>query len=1148
MAKQYANLHTHSHYSLLDGLGKIDKLVWRAKELQMPALALTDHGVLYGAIEFWQKCLEAEIKPIIGVEVYVAPRKLSDKDPRFDTHPTHLILLAKNNQGYQNLLKLVTISHLEGFYYKPRIDLEVLAKYGQGLIATSACMHGIVSLPLLQDDGKSAKENLKKMQKIFGKDFYLELQFHPESKDQEKVNKGLCKLAKSNNVPLVVTNDVHYVNQTDKNAHEILLAVQTGKDIDDEERLSLQKYNLSLQSLEQIFQNTQGYSESERKQIDQAIDNTIKIANQCNLELNLGKVILPEFPLPKGTTAKKYLEQIALKGLEKRYNHNPQAKERFNYEISIIEKTGFAPYFLIVSDFVNFAKNSGIIVGPGRGSAAGSIVSYCLNITNVDPLKYNLLFERFLNPERIAPPDIDLDFQDDRRDEVIRYISQKYGKDHVAQIITFGTMASRGAIRDVARAMRLSYDDGDKVAKLIPFGLNLDQALQAVPDLLEMYNSDQSVKQLIDMAKQLEGVARHASTHAAGIVISREPLVNYTALQHPPQDDSAVITQYSMYDIEKIGLLKMDILGLANLTIIKNALRIIRKLENQEINIDQIPLDDKKTFQLLSKGETVGVFQLESEGMRRYLKELKPTDLSDIIAMVALYRPGPMELIPDYIAGKHGRKEIIYYHPKLKPILSDTYGIAVYQEQVLQIARDIAGFTLGEADILRKAIGKKIQKLLVQQEKKFVDGAVKNGVKEKIAQRLFEFVKPFAQYGFNRAHAACYGLIAYQTAYLKAHYPAAFLAALLSSEYKNLDKIAIAIKEAERVGVKVLPPDINESFVEFGVIKGEKSYIRFGLMAIKNVGTGVAAAIVQEQAENGPYKNLQDFLLRLGPTVLNKKVIEALAKSGALDQMGERNQILAGMEEILKFISLTKKHKENGQLDLFGGLKTTTSPIEASLILPKMEKADKNQRLVWEKEFLGIYLSEHPLKDFSHLLKATATPLASINHNHANKSVKVAGVITNIKKINTKNGQNMLFVRLEDMTSSTELLVFPNTLAQKPTIWRINNIILVNGKVTTKDGEVKIIADRVKEIGRQETLLEAPSLHLHLPKAITKTLLQNLQQIVTSQRGQSKVYFHIIQKDKAKVLPIKTQVQIDGQLLGKLANLLGKDKVEVQDE
>ncbi|RLG13345.1 DNA polymerase III subunit alpha, partial [Candidatus Pacearchaeota archaeon] len=808
----FTHLHVHSHYSLLDGLARPEQLLKQAKEMGLDALALTDHGVMYGAIEFYSLAKKMGIKPIIGCEVYLAPNSLTDKTPKTDTKFYHLVLLAKNKTGYYNLLKLVTVAELEGFYYKPRIDKEVLKKHSDGLIALSACTKGEIPLALLAGNFERASHLAQEYQEIFGKDnFYLELQHHPELPEQEKINNGLLKLSKELNIPAIVTTDVHYIKKEDKKAQDVLLAIQTGTDIENQDRFSMKEMDLYFKSSEEIEKDFSKHPE--------LFENIKKIVSQCNLELNLGEIILPHFITPEGEDSFKYLKKIALQNFKKIYSSkNKEAKERFDYELGVIKKTGFADYFLIIQDFIRFTKEENILTNT-RGSAAGSLIAYVLGITSVDPLEYGLYFERFLNPERIQPPDIDLDVADNRRADLINYITKKYGQDHVAQIITFGIMKSRLAVRDVTRALGHPYALGDRISKLLPQNIMIDKALSIAPELKRLYETDTDARDIIDMAKQLEGVARHASTHAAGVVISREPLVHYSPLQHSSRNDKEVITQYDMYALEKIGLLKVDILGLANLTIIKNALRIIKKVYGDEIDLDKVGYEDKKVYKLLSDGNTVGVFQTESAGMRRYLQELKPTQFEDIIAMLSLYRPGPMEFIPTFISRKRGKEKIIYLHPKLKPILENTYGICIFQEQLMKIAHDLGGFSMAEADVLRKAVGKKIKTLLQAQKERLIEGMIKNDIKKPIAEKIWAWVEPFARYGFNKSHSASYARITYQTAWLKAHYPNAFMAALLTSDFGNLDRIAIEIAECQRLGIAVMPPSVNESFAEFGIDK-----------------------------------------------------------------------------------------------------------------------------------------------------------------------------------------------------------------------------------------------------------------------------------------------------------------------------------------
>ncbi|TSC96504.1 MAG: DNA polymerase III subunit alpha [Candidatus Berkelbacteria bacterium Licking1014_2] len=1064
---KFTHLHLHSHYSLLDGLSKIDQLIDKVKKDGGEALALTDHGNMYGIIEFYGKCLAAGIKPIIGCEVYISPRKMTDKVPTVDRHPYHLVLLAKNIEGYLNLLDIVSAGHLIGHYYHPRVDWDYLQPRAKGLIALSACAAGQIPRLILANKMDAATELAKQAGEMFGKNnFYLEIQPHFAMVDQIKINEGIIKISQETGLPLVATCDSHYLDLEDKQAHEILLAIQTNKEYDDEKRLTMREADFHLRTQKEMI-------DAFGQTLPEAINNSQSIAEKCDIKLEFGQLVLPHFSLPDGETLDGYLKKLCLGGLKKRYPHpeSPQLNQRLNYELKIIKQAGFSEYFLIVADLVNWAKKQGIVVGPGRGSAAGSLATYCLNITNLDPIKYELLFERFLNPERISPPDFDLDFADDRRQEVLDYLAKKYGFRHVAQIITFGVMKARLVIRDVGRALKIAYGDCDRLAKMIPFGLDLDQAIESVSDLQREIASRQEVKQLIATAKKLEGVVRHASTHAAGVVITGEPLTHYLPLQRSTsgKEEGLSTTQYSMYDVDKLGLLKIDILGLANLTVIKNALRIIKKVDGQDIDINKIPLDDPAAFHLLAKAQTTGVFQLESPGMKRYLKELKPTVFEDIISIVALYRPGPMDSIPDFIAAKNGARQAKYLHPSLKPILEKTYGVIVTQEQVLEIARQFAGFTYGQADILRKAVGKKIKKLLIEQRQKFITGAVKTqNVSFALAERVWNFIEPFARYGFNRSHSACYAMIAYQTAYLKTHYPKPFMAALLTSDFNNLDRIGIEINECKNSGIDVLPPDVNESFVEFGVIN---DVIRFGLAAIKNVGAGAAEIIVNERQENGRYENLEDFLLRLN-RVLNKKIIEALAKSGAMDSLGERNQMLAGVDKLVKFAA-GRPDKTGNQMGLFG---QGDLGRPAAIELPNIEPASQRQKLTWEKELLGIYVSEHPLEQFRQLLGGKTLSLNELNYNHHNHRVQVAGIITNIKQITTKTGELMLFAQIDDGRSATETVVFPRTLRQSRLAWQKDNIVLITGRAVGRDKEgnhleqVKIIVDEVRELGHQETL------------------------------------------------------------------------------
>jgi len=1445
--KDFVFLHTHSHYSLLDGLGKPEAIVAKSKEYGCEAVAITDHGAMYGVIDFYKIAREAGLKPVIGVEAYVAPRTLKDKESKLDSNPYHLCLFAKNFEGYQNLMKLVSIAHLEGYYYKPRIDKATLQKYAKGLIGSSACLVGEIPRAILSKDYKGAKKALQEYQDIFGKeDFYLEIQDHPKIREQGLANDGVIKLARETGVPLIATCDSHYVNKEDREAHDVLVCVQTGKTVDDEKRM-IYDGDFSLRDPQEL---AKAFAD-----VPEALINTKKLADKCDLAIPFAENLLPEYELPKGETPDSFLRKMCERGLKNRYPETKGAdlvalKERLKYELSTISKMGFSSYFLIVADYTRWAKEQGIMVGPGRGSVAGALVAYLTNITDVDPIKYGLLFERFLNPDRLEMPDIDLDFADHRRAEVLQYVTDKYGHDKVAGIITFGTMAARAAVRDTGRALGMSYADVDAIAKIVPAPLQgrhipLEKSVQDNGELREVYRSDPKAKRLLDMATKLEGTVRHASQHASAFVITKEELPRYVPLQEAQKEGVDQITQYSMYPVAELGLLKMDFLGLSNLTIIERALEIIEAVHHDKIDIFNLPLEDKKTFELLGRAETTGVFQLEclsgdtivsnttikklyerkdrktlesvyldegkihrnkiagifkgkkkkvynliasngwyikasadhkfltdkgwkklsnlkkgdrvllkrrakhliynecscgrqisgqkegksnfcyrcsakyyknpskpqvrerikrarlryyqnggepwnkgknklnseilretgkkigralegrtleeihgaenakrlrrllsermrgeknhmfgkqsphrkggfrndlghyvrssweadfarvlvhlglryeyepcsfkiilsdgkaanytpdffipsenkyyeikgwmhdldkdkidcfrsqhpkkclevisatkfaefelkyknlvkwecpqvpeqqchfvkvkeikpagveetydismeepgnnfvangfvvhnSSGMKRYIKELKPVSVDDVAAMVALYRPGPLQFIDSFIKRRQGKEEVKYPHEATKKALEPTYGIPVYQEQVMQIAKDMAGFTGGEADKLRKAMGKKIAKLMAEMKVKFIAGAQKQGASAKDAQEVFAMLEDFAAYGFNKSHAVCYAMIAYQTAYLKAHYPECFMAALMTSDLSDTDRIAIEIAECERMGIKVLPPDINESFVDFGVVK-ETGNIRFGLAAIKGIGASPARTIVRERKQNGPYKSLEDFIDRVTKTevegagertILNKKILESLAKSGALDNMGERQAILAGMDAITERIRETNKDKKSAQIGLFG--EVISGEIElGELKLPKAEPAGTKDRLAWEKELLGIYLSEHPLREASVAMRQVAShQIDQLDLSMEGKRVKLCAIISAVKKINTRSGEPMLFVGIEDLSGKAEVLVFPKLLKENEEIWQADKVVIIFGKISTKDSEVKILADKVEE-------------------------------------------------------------------------------------
>lgn len=1063
MNPKFVHLHTHSHYSLLDGLSKIDPLIKRVKELGMDAVALTDHGALYGIVEFYKSAKKNGIKPILGVETYVAPRDRFSKESSEKYY--HLILLCENEKGWKNLIKLVSKAHLEGFYYRPRVDKDLLREHHEGLIALSACLGGEIGQALLAGKPDEAKRVAEEYESIFGKgNYFLEIQKHPHEPESERIEAPLIALSETTGIPLVATQDSHYLRSEDNEYHDVLLAVQTGNKLADDDRMSMKKDDFSVLSPEAMAEKF--------AHIPGAVAWTAEIAARCNVELELGKVLLPDFPKPDEKTANEYLRDLIEEGLPKKIPPEAQTKEvrdRLGYEMGVIEKTGFADYFLIVQDLISWAKMHGIAVGPGRGSAAGSLVSYVLDITDLNPLTYGLLFERFLNPERIQMPDIDIDFADTRRDEVLAYAREKYGEDRVARIITFGTMAARAAIRDAGRAMGYSYAFCDQIAKLIPFnptqGMKegwLDECLKKVAELRTLYDTNPDAKKLIDTARHLEGVARHASVHACGTVIAKEPLTERVPIQFAPQDKDTAITQFEMHAIEDLGLLKIDLLGLKNLSIIEDTVRLVKELRGETLNISQIPLDDKKTFSLLQKADTTGVFQFESSGMRRYMKEIGPTVLEDLIALVALFRPGPMELIPSFIKRKHGEEKITYLHPKLEPILKNTYGIGVYQEQMMQIARDLGGYTLPEADTLRKAIGKKIKSLLDEQSEKLTNGMIKNGIPERTAKAIWELFPPFARYGFNKSHAACYALIGYQTAYLKAHYPEEFMAALLNAEVNDIERISFLIQEAKQSGIQILPPDINKSFVSF-TPDGEK--IRFGLEAVKNVGTEITRAIIDERTRRGPFKSFEDVLMRIQHKDLNKKSLESLVKAGAFDSLGiERNQALQNMDDILRFANAARKNGGGAQNG--GSLFGDTMPA-AALKLKPAPPATNAERLTWEKELIGFYLSEHPLTAHAGYLKTmgakSIAELMSITNERL--IVRTAGVVTKLRKIVTKNGQPMIFATIEDTSQKPlEVVVFNSVLEKTAAAWAENVPVIVQGKISPRDGEVKMICDNAKRL------------------------------------------------------------------------------------
>jgi DNA polymerase-3 subunit alpha len=1051
----FTHLHVHTEYSLLDGMCRIPQLVARAKELGMDSLAVTDHGAMYGAIEFYQAAREAGIKPIIGCEVYIAPGSRHDRNTT-DRNNYHLILLAKNHTGYQNLIQLTTKAHLEGFYYKPRVDKELLVQHREGLIALSACLAGEISQLILSGRHEDASQAALWYKQTF-EDYYFEIMRHPVA-EMEEVNRHLIKMGEELDIPLVATNDTHYIRKEDASAHDLLLCIGTNTTVHDEKRLKMHGDFYYLKSPEEMAEFY--------KDVPEALENTERIAAMCNLDLEFGRLHLPEIELPEGKTADEFLSDLCHQNLPQYYPHpSPEIQQRLEYELEVIKTTQFANYILVVWDIISFTRKQNILFGV-RGSAASSIVLHCLGITYLDPIAHGLVFERFLNIERREMPDIDLDFQDDRRDEVINYISRKYGQDHVAQIITFGTLGARAAIRDVGRALGMPYGNVDRVARLVPGlpGMTLGRALDENQELRNIHQEDEIVRNLVNSARRVEGIARHASTHAAGVVISKETLTNYVPLQRGGKIDSqeAVMTQFAMGDIALIGLLKLDILGLANLTILGKARDIIREIHGIDIDLLKIPVDDKKTFELLAAGETAGVFQLEGAGMRRYIKELKPTTFDDIAAMVALYRPGPMEHIPTFVDAKHGRKPIRYPHPALENILKDTYGVIVYQDQVLFIVREFAGYTLGQADIFRKAMGKKIAEVMRKEKRSFTAGAKKLGYSADIADQIFNLIEPFAGYAFNRAHSASYALVAYQTAYLKANYPAEYITAFLTIHAGELEKTSNAAAECRRLDITVLPPDINRSQVEFSIETDAegKDAIRFGLSAIKNVGTGAVEPIIAERNQNGEFKSVEDLCRRCDLHTVNRRVMESLIKAGALDSLENRGALLNSINRILSLAQREQRLRETGQSTMFDLWGETAAVPLPELDIPPSETTDREKAL-WEKELIGVSFSEKPFSPVFSSENGNAVFCGNIDAELDKQAVVIAGRVVAARYSFTKKGETFSIVILEDVSGQVEVIAWPNVYSQTEEYWQEGNELVVLGKVRTRDDSVNVVCDSV---------------------------------------------------------------------------------------
>jgi DNA polymerase-3 subunit alpha len=1128
----FVHLHVHSEYSLLDGAARIDSLVARAKELGMPALAITDHVNLYGAIPFYKACREAGIKPIIGMEVYVIEGNLQDR-VRNAPAPSHLVLLAENEQGYRNLLQLSTIAQTEGNYIIPRLNKEALSRYAQGLIALSACREGEVSRLLLAGDGDAAKKAALWYRDTFGPEhYYLELADHGLEMER-RLNTRLVRLSQDTGIPLVVTNNVHYVDQQDHPVHNILLAIGEGKTVGEENRFRYETDQYYLKSGEEMAALFAFAPE--------ALANTVSIAKRCHLELSFGAHILPEFSLSPGQDSTVFLRELCEKGCRERYGViTPPVQERLDHELSIIARTGFVDYFLIVWDFMRYAHEHGIPTGPGRGSAAGSLVAYALKITNVDPLRYQLLFERFLNPERVTMPDIDIDFSVERRDEVIQYVADKYGHDRVAQIITFGTMAARAAVRDVGRALGLSLGLIDRVAKMIPQspGMTIDLAMQINPDIAKLCAENKQAAQLIETAKGVEGLPRHASTHAAGVVISREPLTQYVPLQ--TGSEGLALTQYPMEILEEVGLLKMDFLGLRNLTIIQETLRHLVE-QGTPIDLETIPTDDPATFRMLSRGDATGIFQLESSGMRNVLRELRPTSLDDIIAVLALYRPGPMEIIPQYIAAKHGQTKVQFAHPVLEPILRETHGFMIYQEQIMQISSELAGFSLGEADILRRAVGKKKRELLAEQREKFVAGCVRQGYGEELGNEIYDLIVRFADYGFNKAHSVAYAIISYQMAYLKANHPLAFMAALLSLSIGSQTRIAEYTEEARRLKLKMLAPDVNRSKAIFTV---EQDAIRFGLAAVKNVGYSAIDSIVRERAGR-PYRDIFDFCARVDGRLVNRRVVESLVLCGALDSLpGHRSQLLMLLDEAVGKANGKRVERNADQMNLFAG-DEGGAPVREPAEYPEVPPFSRAQQLKEERELLGVYISGHPLDQYAHLAnRPEVTAIAALGELPRDKTVKVFGMVTEERRIQTKKGDPMAFITLEDKTAQVELVVFPQVYAKHAQLLGREKMIVAEARVDHQDDTVKLLAGRFWDAQDLPQPTAEPVLFVKIsPEQEQDSTLQQLQRLFVEKKGTVPVLLYYEGKRQTIRLPDDIRVLADESFLEQARGIVGRDSV-----
>ncbi|NLW23401.1 MAG: DNA polymerase III subunit alpha [Tissierellia bacterium] len=1154
MDNKFVHLHVHTEYSLLDGSCKIGELLDRTKELGMDSIAITDHGAMFGVVQFYKEAHKRGIKPILGSEVYIAVNKYTEREPK-DKKQYHLVLLAENNRGYQNLMKIVSEGYINGFYYKPRVDHEVLEKYSEGIIALSACLAGEVQEHLLNGNYERAKEIALKYNSIFGPgNFFLELQDHG-MREQKHINEELIRISNETGIPLVATNDVHYLRREDALVHDVLLCIQTGKTIDDTDRMKFPTDEFYLKSYEEMA-SIFGYKK-------EALENTVRIAERCNVTLDFDTLHLPKYEVPEGYTNVEYLRKLCIEGLQKRYELiTPEIEERFNFEFNTIVEMGYVDYFLIVWDFIKFAKDKGIMVGPGRGSAAGSIVSYALGIIDIDPLEYDLLFERFLNPERVSMPDIDIDFCYERREEVIDYVVKKYGEDRVAQIITFGTMAARGAIRDVGRAINMPYGEVDYIAKQIPMelGMTISKALEVNKTLRELYESREEVKNLIDLALAVEGLPRHTSTHAAGVVISKEPIHTYVPLA---RNNDSITTQFDMIELEELGLLKMDFLGLRTLTVIRDAVDLIEKNHGVKIDFSQIDYDDPKVLEMFAKGETLGVFQFESAGMRQFLKELKPNMFENLIAANSLFRPGPMNQIPQYIANKNNPENIEYLHPKLKPILEVTYGCIVYQEQVMQIVRDIAGFTMGGADLLRRAMGKKHMDVMEKERKRFIygetndkgeviiKGALRNGVDEKTANKIYDLMLDFAKYAFNKSHSAAYAVVAYRTAWLKYYYPVEFMAALISSVMGDTNSVSLYVQECKRLGIEILPPDINESYKKFTVVDGK---IRFGLMAVKNVGEKFIEAIIKAR-EDGPFTSFTDFCERIeniDPSVMNKRAVESLIKCGAMTSLGgNRAQLLAIFEKVMDGIHADRKRNIPGQFSMFDTLDSHINKDN----LPDLKEFPERNLLAMEKEVLGIYISGHPLKPYEEELRRISTITTSelfqaqeqmedaLVEDMDGKWVTIGGIITSKKNKITKNNNMMAFITLEDLYGTVECIVFPATYDRYNRLIEEDSLVVVEGRISlSEEDEPKILCEKISSLVKYKK----EKLYLKISKGKPINTFNSIKNILSKYKGDTPVYVYMEENRKTVVAQRDLWVNIEKEsLFDELRQILGKDSVKV---